>query len=158
MEQDPVEQVTAIGAIHPDAAQFLAGSPQAFEQAFGSGRIGKCCSGDQHGHQQAERVNQNLPLASFHVFAGIVATFKSSLARFDALAIQSSCRRVFMATGTLSHLSTKRVMQSLPGAIITPVSKVGLHTLPGRILPRQHPPLATGYQQIHDRIDHRSHL
>src|SRR5205085_1523478 len=74
-------------------------------------------------------------LASLHLFACVIATLPRHLRRFDALAIQGSCRWMFMATGTLTYLRPECVRHSLPGAIIAPVPKVARDPLPGRILP-----------------------
>src|SRR5207245_7642791 len=120
MQQDPFQQVTAIGAINPDATQFLASSAQPLEEQFGSGRIGERCRRDKDGQQQAQRVYQDVSLASFYLFTCVIATLPRPLGRFDALAIQSPRRRMFMATGTHSHLRTQGVMQSLPGPIVPP--------------------------------------
>src|SRR5690348_15688248 len=65
---------------------------------------------------------------------------------------------MFMATDALANLGTKGVMHARPAAIITPLPEVRRDTLPGWILPWQHPPLAAGDQQIQDRIHYRSHL
>src|SRR5271157_5189143 len=158
MQQDPFQQVTTIGAIDPDAAQFLARSAQALEEQFGSGSIGERGFRDDHDQQQAQGVYQDVSLAPFHLFACVIATLPRPLGRFDALAIQGSCCRMFMATSTLAHLRPERVMHSVPGAIITPLPKVAVHTLPRRIVPWEHAPLTAGDQQIQDPIDYRSHL
>lgn len=42
--------------------------------------------------------------------------------------------------------------------IIAKRAKVGVHTLPGRILFGHHSPLAAGHGQVQDRVDHCSHL
>src|SRR5712691_6441654 len=65
---------------------------------------------------------------------------------------------MFMTTCSSTKLGTKRVVEPLPGSIITELSEVGVDTLPGRILPRQHPPLATRDGQVQDGIDDRSHV
>src|SRR5947209_8922078 len=65
---------------------------------------------------------------------------------------------MFMATSLPTQLSAKRVVDALPRPIITPVSKVGVDTLPRWVLPRQHPPLTPTHDDVHDRIDDPSHL
>ena len=60
MEQDPFQQLTAIGPVDPDEAQFLAGSSQMLEQKLGSGRIGNGCRGDDDHEEQAKRVHQDM--------------------------------------------------------------------------------------------------
>lgn len=49
-------------------------------------------------------------------------------------------------------------MEPLPCAIITPLSKVGVHPLPCWVLTRQHAPLASSDDQVKNGIDHASHL
>src|SRR5213076_2818191 len=57
-----------------------------------------------------------------------------------------------------TQLSAKRVVDTLPRSIITPLLEVAVDTLPGRILPGKHAPLASTHDKIQDRIDDRSHL
>src|SRR5438874_9938178 len=63
-----------------------------------------------------------------------------------------------MTTCSATNLGSQRVMEPLPGAIITPLPEVGVDTLPGRILPRQHAPLTATDDDIQNAIDDRSHL
>src|SRR5689334_2304907 len=65
---------------------------------------------------------------------------------------------MLMAACPLTNLRTKRVMESLPCAIVTPLSKVGIHTLPCWVLTWQHAPLASGDGQVEKSIDHACHL
>src|SRR5216117_914190 len=48
------------------------------------------------------------------------------------------------------------IVNALPGAVQAPVAKVGVDSLPGRKIMRQHAPLATSAQDIEDGIDNIS--
>src|SRR2546421_11457335 len=63
-----------------------------------------------------------------------------------------------MTTCSATNLGSQRVMEPLPGAIITPLREVGVDTLPCWILPRQHAPLTATDDDIQNAIDDRSHL
>src|SRR5947209_3870459 len=99
-----------------------------------------------------------MTLSSFHLLPGVITALPRQLRRFDALAIQCPGGWLLMTTGSATDLGTQRVVKPLPRSIITPLLKVGVHTLPCWILPRQHPPLASTDDNIQDRIDNRSHV
>src|SRR5438876_1876410 len=63
-----------------------------------------------------------------------------------------------MTTCASTNLGTERVVKPLPRPIITPLLEVGGHTLPGRILARQHPPLTATHDDVQDAMDDRSHV
>lgn len=60
--------------------------------------------------------------------------------------------------GTLSHLSTQRVMNALPGAIESPLAKIVIDAFPLGILTRQHPPLDAADQHVKERVKHSAHV
>src|SRR5947209_16566008 len=98
-----------------------------------------------------------MTLAPGYLLACIVATHAGSLRCLDTLTVECSRRGMFVATRTLAHLSAKRIVDTLPGSIIAPFSEVSVHTLPRRVLPWQHAPLASRHHQIQDRIDDPAH-
>jgi hypothetical protein len=158
MQDHPFEQMTAIGSIDPDAAQFFPSASQTPQQQLGSGRIGEGRRGDDDGQQQSKGVDQNMPFASFHLLPGVLAAHPRPLRRFDALTIQRSGGGVLMATRTLTNLGPQGLVNPVPRAVIPKRAKIRLHALPGGILSWQHPPLASTHDTIQDRIDNRSHL
>src|SRR5947209_5107983 len=99
-----------------------------------------------------------MTLSSFHLLPGVIAAHPRQLCRFNALAIQCPSGWLLMTTGSSTNLGSKRVVKPLPCSVIAPLLKVGVHALPRRVLPRQHPPLASADDNIQDRIDDRSHL
>src|SRR5947209_15236243 len=99
-----------------------------------------------------------MTLSSYHLLPDVIAALPRQLRRFHALAIQGPGGWLFVTTCESADLRSKRVMKPLPRSIIAPLLEIGVHTLPGRILPRQHAPLTATDDNVHDRIDHRSHL
>lgn len=158
MQDYPCEQMTAIGSLDPDATELFAGSPQALEEQPGTCCVGYARRCDNHGHQQTQRVHQDMAFATCDVFARVIATDTRSLGRFHALAVQGTCGRMLVTTDSPTNLGTQRLVNPLPRPIIAERAKVRLHTLPGRIFFGHHSPLTTGDGQIQDRIHHCSHL
>jgi hypothetical protein len=111
-----------------------------------------------HCQQQSERVDQDMTFAPFHSLATIIAPHTGQGCRFHALAIQGYSGGLLVATGSLTHLGSERVVKSLPRSIITPRAKIRVPTLPGRILTRQHAPLAATDHDVQDTVDDCSHV
>jgi hypothetical protein len=158
MQDHPFQQMTAIGPVNPNAAQFLAGSSQPSQQQPCSGRIRKRRRGDHHRQQQAKRVHQNMTLSSVHLLPGVIASHPRQVRRFDALAIQRSGGWMLMTTCSSTNLGTKCVVEPLPRSIISPLLEIRVDTLPCRILSRQHPPLTATHDDVQCTIDDRSHV
>src|SRR2546423_4890771 len=130
MENDPFQQVTAIGAIRPDESQLFASSRQALEQLPSSCCIRHARGGHDENQKETHGIDQDMAFAAFDMLARIIAAYSRPLRCFDALAVHCSCCGMFVTTGLVANLSTKRVMNTLPCAIITKLLKVGIHTLP----------------------------
>ena len=153
-----VQELTAIAAVDPDEAQFLASAAQTSEQETGAVAVLDRSCGDHHGQQQAHGINQDMPFRAIDLLASIVAARASESGRFDTLAIQATSGRMLVPARTLPHFGPQCVMDPLPDAILAPVPKVGVHALPFRILLRQHPPLDATDSDVQDAIDDQPHV
>src|SRR5215468_9045563 len=61
-----------------------------------------------------------MPLASFRLFAAVVATLSAQLRRLDALAIEAAGRGVLVAAHPLANLRAQGVVEALPVPAGTP--------------------------------------
>ena len=71
---DPLDQRPSISAIGPDEAQPGKLMPEAFQHLRGPSAVLHTGGRDDHGQNQSERVDENMPFAAFDLCAGIVAT------------------------------------------------------------------------------------
>jgi len=154
----PRQQLAAIGAIDPDPPQLLAVTTQALKQqpcAFGIGD-----RGGRHNHrqEQAHRVDQQMPFATFDLFATVVAAHPAHRGGLDTLAIQTAGSWVLMPASTPTYCGTQAIVDTLPGAIITPNPEVMLDAFPLRVVRGQHAPLGATNQNIQNGIDDLAHL
>src|SRR4051812_24605525 len=154
----PRQQLAAIGAIDPDPPQLLAATAQACNQQFCAFGIRKRGSRDDHRQEQAHCVDQQVPFASLDVFAAIVATQAAHRRALDTLTVQTTSGWMFMSASTPSYLGAQSIVDTLPGAIVTPNPEVMIDTFPGRIVLGQHAPLRAADQNVQDRIDELAHI
>ena len=154
----PVEQLAAVAAVHPDQAQLLTGTAEAGQQEPCAIAILDRSGGDDHRHQESQGIHEQVPLASIDQFGLVEAPNARHGRRFDALAVQTTRRGLLMPAGLASHLRSQRVMDPLPSVIIPPVAEVAIHTLPGWVFFRQHPPLDAADDHVQDGIDDLPHL
>ncbi|GIV78348.1 MAG: hypothetical protein KatS3mg050_2742 [Litorilinea sp.] len=78
--------------------------------------------------------------------------------RLDRLAVDAVRRRMFVSPFPAAHLGPQRVVDPLPGTVVSPLAKVGVDTWPRRVRSRQHPPLDATDSQIENRIDDLAHI
>src|SRR5438876_8048506 len=156
----PLQQLTSVDAIYPDAPQLLAAAhlAQPLEQHFGSCWVRKRGGSNHYSHQQAQCVHYHMTFAAFDTLVAIVATFTWSLACLGALAVQATGCGMLVSTNTASQLCSQLVMDTLPGAIISPPAEVVIDTLPLGIAAWQHTPLAATYYYVEDSVDNTSHF
>lgn len=95
---------------------------------------------------------------SIDLFALVIAANSCHRSRFDALAIETTSRRMLVSPSTPPHHSSHCVMNPLPSAVVTPDPKVVVDTLPLRILLRQHSPLDAANHDVQNAVDHLPHI
>lgn len=136
----PVQELTAITAVDPDTAQFLAGAAQVCEQELGAIAV-LDGGGDHHCQQQAQGINQDVAFRPVDLLPGVIAACPGKGGRFYTLAVQAASRWLFVPPGTLTHPRPQRIVDALPDAVRAPLPKVSVDALPLRIFRRQHAPL-----------------
>jgi hypothetical protein len=158
MGRNPREQLSTIGPINPDPPQLFACPAEPAQEKFRAIPIlGRCC-GDDHGQEQAHRINEDMPLSSRDLFAGIIPAHTRYGGRFDTLTIETASGWVFVPACLSPHRRPQRVMNALPRAIIAPAAEIIIHTLPMGVLLWEHPPLDTAHDDIHEGIDDLAHI
>ena len=158
MLSDPLHQLPAIGPIDPEQAELFAGPTQPGKEESSASWIGHRSGGDDHSHEQAQGIDQEVSFASFDLFPTVVATLPAQFRGFDALAVQTARRGVLVAARCLAHPSPQGVMQPLPVATVAPLAEIPVHTRPFGILMGQHAPFDTPVNDIKEGIDHGAHI
>jgi len=155
---DPRDQLPTIRAIDPDQAQLFAGPSKLSKEEPGSCWIGDRGRRHDHGHEQPQGIDQNMPFASFHLFAAVIATLSAQLRRLDALAIETAGRGVLVAARPLANLSAQGVVEALPVPAVTPLAEIPIDTGPLWVLMGEHAPFDAPVDNIKQGIDHRPHI
>jgi hypothetical protein len=158
MLQDPSDQLATIGAIDPDAPQFLGRAAQAPDQQTRPCCIRERGGRDHHDDNQTHRVDQEMPFAPRDLFARILAAQTWSGTRLQALSVQAASRGVLMASGLATDLGAQPIVDALPSPIIAPHPKVRVEALPLGIVLGQHPPLTARNDNLEHRIDQLTHV
>src|ERR1035441_5826369 len=153
----PLDQRARVAAIGPDmsdaAAHRLALTEEAGQQL--SSAIAVLEIGGQHRHQQqqANRVHQDVTLASVDLLARVVASLVARLRASDALAVDDPRTGLAISSSRHAHLFAQMSVNSHPKPIALPQSEIVIdRSPPGKVL-RQIAPLAAGLCEIEDRID-----
>ena len=154
----PVQQLTAIAAVDPDEAQFLAGATQLGEQEPGAVAVLDRSGGDQHCQQQTHGVHQEMTFRTIDFLARVIAARPRKGGCLDTLAVQATGSRMLVPARTTSHQRPQRVMDPAPTAVVAPLPKVAVHALPLWILLRQHPPLDTPHRHVQNAVDDLPHV
>src|SRR5262245_51097599 len=154
----PVHQLPPIGPIDPEQSQLFTGAAQPGEEEPGPRRVRDGGSRDDHGHQEPQRIDQQMPFAPFDIFAFVRAALPSQFRGFDALAVDTARRRVFVPSRLLAHLGADGIMETLPGPAVAPLTEIPIDTGPLRILMGEHAPFDAPIDDIKNGIDHRAHI
>ena len=100
-----------------------------------------------------------MAFASRGYLASIEATYAHRIdTTLDGLTVDAPGSWVFVPSFAAANLGPQRVVNPLPGTVISPPAKVGVDTRPRRVLLRQHPPLDSADGQIENRIDDLAHV
>jgi hypothetical protein len=154
----PVQQLATVGAIDPDAPQFLAPAAQARKQHPRAKGIRGRSGGYDHRQQQTQGIDQQMTLPALDLFATVVTAHARHCGRLDTLAIQTAGCRMLMPAGLVAHLCAQRVVDTLSGAVIPPDTEVMVDALPVRIVLGQHAPLRAADQNVQHRIQDLAHV
>src|SRR6202050_5552559 len=135
-----IQGMIMIFAIHPDLPQpRIVGSVQMRCQFLGGLGIVNIRAGHQHHEQQAQGINRNMTLPSLprHLTCLVETTLTTHLRTLDRLAVDAastgSGRTRFTCCGVRRAAPDpfpQDVIQTLPGAILTPLGEVIIDRLP----------------------------
>jgi hypothetical protein len=156
MQDHPIEELPSRSPIDPHVTKPRAGSTHSFEQQSGPSRIGHAGRRHHESHQQPHRVIQDVSRATSHVLASVRATDARMGCGFDTLAVQGACRGMRVSSCSSADRCSQTIRKPLPGPISAKAPKGRRHTLPGRILCGQHPPVTSRHRQGQDRVEHGS--
>src|SRR4030095_11313590 len=154
----PVSQLSPIGPIDPEQAQLFTGAAELGEEETSPRRVGDGGGGDDHRHQEPQRIDQQMAFAPFDVFAFVVAALPSKLRGLDALTVDAARRRVLVPARLLAHRGAQGGVETLPVPAVPPLAEIPVHTGPLRILMGEHAPFDAPVDDIKYGIDHRSHI
>src|SRR6516164_670335 len=104
--------------------------------------------------QQAERVSDDMALATLDLFLRRIAASTSGLGGLHRLAVNDAGRWTRFTPIRLPHRHQQQVIDRLPQPAITPSIEITLNRAVRRKLLRQHAPLATRLGDIEDAVDH----
>src|SRR5256885_17211921 len=94
----PIDQRTAITAINPDEAQLFAVAAQTPEDQSRSITLLHRSSTDDDQQEQAESINQQMPLAPFNLLGGVKTSDALNFSSLDTLRVQTSSGRMLVAS------------------------------------------------------------
>src|SRR5215467_8123559 len=138
---DPLHQLPTRGPIAPDEPQLFTGAAEPRQEEPGPCGVGHGSRRHQDGQQEPERIDPHLPCAPFAVFAFVVAAFASQRGGLDALAVETTRRRVLVAVRQQADLGAQGGVEALPGPAVAPWTDIPVYTGPCGILMGPHPPL-----------------
>src|ERR687898_2811626 len=99
-----------------------------------------------------------MTFAPLDVFRRVKAAHARYLRCFHALAVETSSRRMLVASSRASNFGAQTVMQPLPFVTSAPKAKVIIDALPFGKIFRQHPPLNAADHHIENGINDLTHL
>src|SRR5213594_3551143 len=131
----PFNQLAPVRAINPHPAQLLAGAqpPQPPQHLLCTCWVRNRGGAHYDCHQQAQRINQQVSLATFDVLATVIPTHSWPLAGLDALAVQTAPTRVLVASEAATQFGSEHIVNTLPGTIIAPSAEVVVDAFPLRV-------------------------
>src|SRR5215471_15656294 len=94
MMAHPVHQLPPIAPIDPEQPHLFTGTAEPGEEETGASRVRDGGCRDEYGHQESQRINQQMAFTPFDVFACVVATFAAECRGLDALAVDAARRGV----------------------------------------------------------------
>ena len=106
----------------------------------------------------AQRVDDNVALATTDFLASVVAAVNSRTSGFDALTVDDPSARIGSATLPFAFKAGKREIELAPSAIVFPLAIVIVHAVVIRVVLGQVIPLTTCTDEIVDRIDDGSQV
>src|SRR5262249_17313734 len=104
MVADPVHQLPPIAPIDPEQPQLFTGTAEPGAEEPGARRVRDGGRRDEPGHQESQRLNQQMAFAPFDIFAFVIATLPSQFCGLNALTVDAARRRVLVTPRLLAYL------------------------------------------------------
>src|SRR5262249_48903660 len=108
---------------------------------------------DRSGHDQAQRVDHDVPLAAVDLLVRVLAMRSALLGGLDALAVDDPHAGALLAAGPVTDAVAKGVVDPRPGAVVAPLVKVVVAGAPGGEVMGHHPPGATAAEDVEDTVE-----
>jgi hypothetical protein len=117
----------------------------------------RSCTPDLNAQHETERVGDEVALAALDPLSGVVTHHLARLrAGSDALAVDDRGGRALVAALQFPAPPVEHVVDMRPDPGRDPGAEVAVNGAARREVPRQHPPLALGLQQVERRVHHLS--
>lgn len=116
--------------------------------------------GSHHdGHQQTQRIDQQMPLPPLDFLAAVVtALLAADLGRLHRLAVDADGTGSRFAAFRGANLAAERIDHVLPGAVVAPLGEVVVDGALGEQVVGEHVPLAARPVEVKDGIDDLPHI
>jgi hypothetical protein len=154
----PLDPWPAIGSIDPDQASLFTRPAEPRKEEPGACGVRHRRGRDEHGHEEPQRLDEEMPFAALHLFPALVAPLPAQFCGLDALTVEAARRGVLVAARCLAHLSAQGVVEPLPVPAVAPWAEIPVHARPFWILMGEHPPFDAPIDNIKERMDHRPHI
>src|SRR5512134_2425162 len=116
-------------------------------------------TGNEDGQYQAQRIDQQMPLASFDFLAPIIPALGAAhLGGLDRLAIDARDTRGRLAPRGHAGAFTQGLYYLGPCPVVAPLRKVIIDRALGQQIMRQHVPLTPAAVQIKKRVEDLPHV
>lgn len=150
---DPLGKVGAtVAAIHPEDSQPRKPGQCLPQQGLSPFALGDARRRHDRSQNQAESVDQQMPLSSFDLFARVEAHCSTMGIGFDRLTVQNSSRGTRTLAGSLANERAKPGIERFPGVIQSPLPEDMVDCLPWGKGGWEQPPLNPSFDTIEDGI------
>lgn len=150
---DPLGKgLAGIATIHPQDAQPGEPAQDAAQKQLGSGAFGG--AGWRHGHaeHQPQGIHQQMPLAAFDLFGGVITHGAAVPRRLHTLTIQNRGRGPAALVVGAPHERAQGVVEGGPLVVERPLPEDMIDSFPRGKVGRQIPPRAATFDDIEDGI------
>ena len=150
-----LDQGACITSVGPDMLDPTPGGlpKEGGQQELGSVPVLNVGGQNHYGEQQANRIDQDMPLAPIDFLARIIATFVAAFTAFDALAIDDRRTGLAVASRQQARGLPQVGVDLHPETIAFPEAKVMVDGAPRGKVTGQVAPLAPGCDHIEHRVE-----
>src|SRR5512139_297457 len=151
----PLDQGARVAAVGPDVFDAPARrlGKERGEQLPGSIAILNVGGQERHEEHEADRVDQEMALATIDLLAGVVAPLVAGLGALDTLAVEDGRTGMSVATFDQAHVFPQVGVNLRPQPVALPYAEVVVDRPPRGEVGRQVAPLARRLDQIEDRVE-----